>query len=56
MPQVRNYSDANFPLSGEFRRFCCQKSHFRESSKSKDSLEGYRRGVRGAQCIFRLLI
>ena len=31
-------SDANLPLCGEFRRFCCQKSHFRESSKSVETI------------------
>ena len=39
-------SDANLPLFGEFRRFCCQKSHFRESSKSVETIwRGYGSGL-----------
>ena len=31
-------TDANLPLFGEFRRFCCQKNHFRESPKSVETI------------------
>ena len=31
-------SDGNLPLFGEFRQFCCQKSHFRDSSKSVETI------------------
>ena len=32
--------DANLPLVGEFLRFCCQNSHFRELSKSVETILG----------------
>ena len=50
------HSDANFPLFGEFRRFCCQKSHFRELPKSVETIQGGMRGGWGAQCIFGLFM
>ena len=35
-----NCIDANLPLFGEFRRFCCQKCHFCESPKSVEKIWG----------------